>query len=59
MMKIILTESLDTTLDYYMDAGTCARGPLPTYLTFLVWSNYKSKFRWHVILLNQIGNLLP
>ena len=40
MRNIILTDSLGTTLDYDMDAGTCLRWPPPTYLDFLGRSNF-------------------
>ena len=56
---ILTTESLDKTLEYDMDAGTYMRWSPPTYMNLLVRPKFKSNIRWHVILLNTIGNLLP
>ena len=59
MRNIILTESLDRTLEFEIYVGTCMRRPPPTYLDLLVRSNFTSNIRWYMIFLNPIDNLLP
>ena len=37
MRNIILIESLDKTLEYDMDTGTCMKWPPQAYLDLLFW----------------------